>query len=211
MIIEELTELFIHAAEVDRRLPVKVGPQSDKSMSLPFVHDRADKNGWGSDRLEEERQEFFERIARWVSADDVSSWERALDLMLMVPDDSQRRCLWHWSIAKAGGWPFAKWCRKREDIHEETGRRRKDRALFCILTRINCVNGDFTHENDAIDLLPVGAEISDKQSIIGAVTAWIAPGYRPEFCDIDRDLERYDWAEEQNARRRERDRKRRAA
>lgn len=211
MTIEELTELFIHAAEVDRRLPDTARPAKLKAMAIPYYHDWKDMAGWGSERLQEERQSFWDSRSTRLKTSDIAEWERALDLMRMVPDDSQRRCLWSWSRAKAGGKSFAKWCRQREHIHEETGRRRKDRALISILTRINCVNGDFTHEIDVEALLPVGPEISDKDDKMGTVVGWIDPKNIPHFCDIDRDLERYDWAEEQNARRRERERKRKAA
>lgn len=208
MTIEELTELFIHAAEVDRRLPDTARPAKLKAMAIPYVYDYKDMAGWGSERLQEERQSFWDSRSTRLKTSDISDWERANELMVLVDDESQRRCLWHWSTAKAGGRPFSKWCRDREHIHAETGRRRKDRALFSILMRINCVNGNSTHEITIVDVLPVGTEISDKNVNIG--NSWMADGTRPMACDFDTDLGGFQWAEQQNARRREREKKRKA-
>ncbi len=213
MTADEITELFIEAALIDRSIPNTSRPAQLKSMSLPYVADMADKNGWGSERLEEERREFWDNVAKRLNPNDVTLWERASDLIRRVPDQSQRRCLLHWSMAKAGGRPFSQWCRKVERIHEETGRRRKDRALVAILTHDNCVNGGHKHELDFAALLPVGPEISHLPVIINEPRRefkWAAEGSRTLICDIDRDLQEFSWAEEQNARRRARE-KRKAA
>lgn len=210
MTADEITELFIAAAEIDRRLPNTARPAHMKSMSLPYVADFNDMLGWGSERLEEERADFWDNVAKRLNPNDVSLWERASDLITRVTDQSQRRCLLHWSIAKAGGRPFSQWCRKVEGIHEETGRRRKDRAVLAIISANGCVNDHSTREFDFAALLPVGPEISDKEPIIGQSHAWMAEGSRPLICDFDSDLGNFDWAEDQNARRRARE-KRKAA
>ena len=44
---EEIAELFIHAAEVDRRLPDTARPARLKAQALPYVHDHVDQAGWG--------------------------------------------------------------------------------------------------------------------------------------------------------------------
>lgn len=210
MKIEELTELFVHAAEVDRRLPDTARPAKLKAMAIPYYHDWTDMAGWGSERYQEERQSFWDSRSTRLKTSDISDWERANELMVHVPNEDQRRCLWHWAIAKAGGRPFSKWCRD-EGILRETGRWRKENAIKAIYAAVSCVDGAFTHQIAQEDALPNHEDLSHKSSIIGAVMAWIAPGSRPQFCDIDRDLERYDWAEVQNARRREREKRKRVA
>jgi hypothetical protein len=210
MTVEELTELFIAAAEIDRRLPNTARPAQMKSMSLPYVADYNDMLGWGSERLEEERADFWDNVAKRLNPNDVTLWERASDLITRVSDQSQRRCLLHWSIAKAGGRPFSQWCRKVERIHEETGRRRKDRALLAILAHDNCVSGDHKRELDFAALLPQDPDPGINTVIIGKSRAWMAEGTRPLICDFDSDLGEFAWAEEMNARRRARE-KRKAA
>lgn len=213
MTADEIIELFIAAAEIDRRIPNTSRPAQLKSMSLPYVADYLDKLGWGSERLEEERREFWDNVAKRLNPNDVTLWERASDLIRNVPDQSQRRCLLHWSMAKAGGRPFSQWCQKIERIHQETGRRRKDRAVLAILTHDSCVNGDHKHELDFAALLPVGTEISHLPVNINEPRRefkWAAEGARPLICDIDRDLQEFSWAADQNARRRARE-KRKAA
>jgi hypothetical protein len=208
---DEIQELFIAAAEIDRRLPIRVKPADAKSMSLPYVHDWSDVNGWGLERVEEEEQDYQRRIASKLNPSEVTLWERASDLIAKVEDESQRRCLLHWAMAKAGGRPFANWCRNAERIHEETGRRRKDRAVFCIISAISCVTGQSTHDFAFQSLLPCGPEISDKSLNIAEPRHWMAEGSKPLACDIDRSLTEFAWAEDQNARRREREKRRKAA
>ena len=211
MTADEIIELFVSAAEIDRRLPNTARPAHLKSMSLPYVSDWMDKLGWGSERLDEERREFWDNVAKRLNPNDVTLWERASDLIRLVGNEGQRRALLHWSIAKAGGRPFAQWCRKVERIHEETGRRRKDRAVLSILLAQSCVDDGSKHELDFAALLPSCQEISHKDVIIGQSHAWMAEGSRPLICDFDSALGEFSWAEAQNARRREREKQRRKA
>ena len=209
MTADEIQELFITAAEIDRRLPNTARPAQIKSMSMPYVFDWLDKLGWGSERLDEERREFWDNVARRLNPNDVTLWEKASDLIRLVENEGQRRAFLHWSIAKAGGRPFSNWCKKVEGIHEETGRRRKDRAVLNIISAISCVSGISTHELDFAALLPSDPEISDKNVIIGRPHHWMAEGSKPLACDIDRDLTQFEWAADQNERRRQREAKKR--
>lgn len=207
---DQIQELFIEAASIDRRLPNTARPAQIKSMSLPYVADWADMLGWGAERLEEERHEFYETLGRRLNPADVTLWEQASDMIRLVGNQNQRRALLHWAMAKAGGRPFAQWCRG-EGILRETGRSRKNSAVLAILAAQSRVSGDHTHELEFSAILPKGPEISDKTSIIGQSRSWMAEGSRPLICDFDRSLVEFSWAEEQNARRRERDRRKREA
>jgi hypothetical protein len=207
MTADEIQNLFIEAAEIDRRLPIQVRPSPVKSMSLPYVYDWADKAGWGSERLGEERQEFWDNLASRVNPNDVTLWEKANELIRLVGNEAQRRALLHWAVAKAGGQAFARWCRD-EGILRETGRWRKDRAVLAIISAHSRVSGDFTHENEFLAILPNQPEISQYSVNIGQPHAWMAEGSRPLICDFDAGLKEYAWAARENERRRQRDAKR---
>jgi hypothetical protein len=209
MTAAEIQELFVEAASIDRRLPIQVRPAAVKSLSLPYVYDWSDKLQWGEERLAEERREFWENLSNRLNPNDVTLWERANELIRLVTDQGQRRCLLHWSIARAGGRPFAQWCRHDERIHEETGRRRKDRAVLAIIMQQTGVEMVSTRVDAFKALLPTEAEISDKSIIIEK--SWMSEGAKPMACDFDTDLPGLEWVESQNRRRRERDRKRKVA
>jgi hypothetical protein len=209
MTADEIHELFIAAAEIDRRLPNTARPAQIKSMSMPYVFDWMDKLGWGSERLDEERKEFWDNLSNRLNPNDVTLWERASELIRTVGNQGQRRALLHWSAAKAGGRPFAQWCRKVEKIHEETGRRRKDRAVLSIISAQSCVSGASTHELDFAALLPNEPETPHIEVIIGQSRSWMAEGSRPLICAFDAGLKEYAWADRENERRRQRDAKRR--
>jgi hypothetical protein len=212
MTAEEVQELFIQAAEIDRRLPISAGPSKAKSMSLPYVHDWADINGWDSEDKKAREWAWLDPDQQKIRPDQVTLWERANTLVGLVENDSQRRCLLNWAIAKAGGVPFSVWCRKDERIHEETGRRRKDRAIFSILKKNISVNGNSTHVSTFESLLPTAAEIGDIcVNIEEPRTSWASPENLTFGCDFDTDLGNFDWAETQNKRRRQREEKRRKA
>lgn len=206
---EEIAELFIRAAETDRRLPDTARPAKLKSQSLPFVHTFADLNGWGSERLEEERAAFWDERSTRLRAEAISEWERANDLITMVADESQRRCLLHWAVAKAGGRPFSRWCRDEEHIHEMTGTRRKDRAIASIsigFARNGLQNNDILVSG----MLPVGPEITDipvNMDDDAPTLSWMADG---AFSPIGiPELRDFSWADKRNEARRQREKKRR--
>lgn len=210
MTADEIIELFVRAAEIDRRIPNTARPAQMKSMGLPYVADWIDMLGWGAERLDQERKDFWDNVGRRLNPADVTLWEKASDLIRLVDKQNQRRALLHWSIAKAGGRPFAQWCRG-EGILRETGRFRKNSAVLAILAAQSRVSGDPTHELEFSAILPKGPEISHVEPIIGQSHAWMAEGSRPLVCDIDRDLQEFSWADEMNARRRQREAKRKRA
>ena len=212
MTTEEIAELFIRGAEVDRRLPNTARPARLKAQAMPYVYDYKDMAGWGSERLEEERQSFWDERSTRLKTSDISDWEKCNELVLLIENESERRCLWHWAMAKAGGRPFAKWCREQEHIHPETGSRRKTRAISRItfaLTRNTLQN----NEIDLAALLPVGPEISHIPVNIEAdapkTNSWMDDG---AFSPIERpELRDFTWANKRNEARRQREAKRRAA
>jgi hypothetical protein len=158
-------------------------------------------------RLDEEADRFW--AGGRVTPHDVTEWERCNELIVHVEDTSERRCLWHWAIAKSGGRPFNHWCFEDEDIHPETGRRRKNNAIRSIVLAQSCVKTAFKHEIDVSTLLHQPVEIMHIEAKIAqGVTSWMADNSRPLICDFDAGLKNYQWAERQNELRRQRERKR---
>lgn len=197
---EEIAELFIRGAEVDRRLPDTARPKRLKAQNLPYVHDQADQNGWGEERYQKEREAFFHSR---LSHEQVSEWERCNDLIKLVADETRRRCLWAWSMAQAGGQPFAHWCRD-QGFHVETGRRRKNRAILEIA--FNVVRNTLEKNNiPSSDLLRVGPDFEH----IDVNIADDAPSKQPVTWRDDFSLTHgeqepdFSWAEARNERRRQ--------
>jgi hypothetical protein len=152
--------------------------------------------------------ELFWQGAR-VTPEEVTRWEQANELILLVSNGNHRRALMNWAIAKAGGRPFANWCR-REGLLPETGRWRKNEAVKAIILADCCVSGASTQRNIDLTTLSNHPEISDKSAIIGQSRSWMAEGSRPLICDFDHELTEFSWAANENARRRQREAKRRA-
>lgn len=203
---EDIERLFIEAAIVDARLPNNAKPAKLKAMSLPYVHSAADQAGWGAERYQEERADFFEARSTRLSKNQISLWEAAMEVIKLVPCEKKRRALWAWAKSEAGGQAFAKWCRNVEGISRQAGDYRKNAAIKQIalaFDRKPLQHNDFDDEAH----LPNHPEIGDKKSNIGV---WRAPDARPSL-DFDADLRDFSWADAQNARRREREARKREA
>lgn len=204
----EIAELFIRGAEVDRRLPQTAKPKELKAQDLPYVHDRADKNGWGDERLHEDRAEFFRSR---LSHEQVGEWERCMELIKHCPDEDRRRCLWNWAMAQVGGKPFGRWCRE-QGFHVETGRRRKNRAILEIFAGFHRNNAQ-NIQMGSFDVLHVAPENGHIQVTIGdradseKVLTW-----RDDFSLTHGETEPdFSWADARNERRRQKYAERRKA
>ncbi|OWK23934.1 hypothetical protein AJ87_26320 [Rhizobium yanglingense] len=205
----EIAERFIRAAEIDQ-MSERVGPKPLKAQSLQYLHTQADKNGWESERLAEERKDFWDGIGRRVSAREMSEADETRSWLRLVPNDSDRSALVNWSNCMAGDGIFKEWC-FAIGIHPETGRRRKDRAIARILLAL----GRKPLQHNEIDLygvLPRTPEISDKYAIVAEVAAhWRDTEAKPMACYFDTDLSGFSWADKQNERRRHREARRKQA
>ena len=236
MNVADIAEKFIRAAEVERAIRVHVGPAPLRAQQLPYVHDHADKTGWGKsplprivkrkkliqgdwldeneDPLADERKRFWERLGMTPTAEEMRELDGLYDILLLVENDEQRRALLAWSRAKAGGKAFRRWCFQVEGIHPETGRRRKDRALTRIcahLVRSDVQNND----NDCSPLLHSGPEISDVSDTVDedagkreGLNSWAAQD--AAIADIP-SLRDFSWAAKRNAHRRKMAERRRKA
>lgn len=222
---EEVTEAFIRAAEIERRMPnTGEKPRSYGGWTLPIVHTFEDKLGWrkeigdhlhrGDDPLSEERQAFTDGRSSRISAEEVSLWERCIQWTVdLVDDERERRALWHWAAAQAGGRPFTKWCFRIERIHVETGRRRKNRAIAKISEQL-ARSGLQNSETSVSGVLRVGPVSEDSHAILGDDVrqqnhVWHDDSYKPIFDpNVEHD---FSWAEARNRKRRQRRERRQKA
>lgn len=201
----EIAERLISAAEIDRNSIGPTGPRKPKSLNLPIVHTYADKAGWGAERLAEERKEFWNSLAKRPSARQVSEAEEAWGWLALVPVEDERAALSAWVWCQVDSRRFFKdWCRKN-GIHPETGRRRKNRALFCISAHLggnmlqHCKNGDLDGLHDGPCIDEYGVNIAASVDEIESRTWW-----RSDFRLINNpELQDFSWAEARNKRRRE--------
>jgi hypothetical protein len=200
MTIEEIAEIMVQAAEVDRRLPDTARPARLKAMAIPYLHDQKDQNGWGSERYQEERADFFAALSTRLTKNQIGIWEVSMELIKLCQNESQRRALWAWGMAKAGGMSLAKWARNIEHIQPATAEWRAKQAMRSIHQKLS--GKDDLHMVSVMnDDLSQGPEISDKTP---TVEAWRDEDARPLRCYFDTDIAGLEYAELQNARRRER-------
>jgi hypothetical protein len=197
---EQIAELYIKASEVDRRLPQTAKPARVKAMTLPFIHDQKDMNGWGAERYQEERADFFDARSTRLTKNQVAIWELSLEMIKLVRKPECRRALWAWASSKAGGMSVAKWSRTVENIHPETASRRAKSAIAEIHRKLSS-KAEMHNENRSIDVLPFEPEMGDKTSNI---EVWRPAESRPLACFFDTDIAGMEYADIANARRRER-------
>jgi hypothetical protein len=196
----EIIEIFIKSAEVDRRLPNTARPARVKSMSLPFVHDQRDMSGWGAERYQEQRADFFDLKTARISRNDIGLYEASLELIKLVSKEANRRALWAWAASKAGGMSIAKWAKTVEHVSTETVTRRARRSITEIHHKLECKPVSH-NQNDIDQVLPEEPEIGHKSDNI---RVWRPDESKPTACAFDEDLQDFSWADAQNARRRAR-------
>ncbi|QQM29311.1 hypothetical protein JET14_13355 [Martelella lutilitoris] len=201
---DDIHALFITAAEVDRRLPDTARPARLKAQSLETVHTREDMNGWGTERLSEERKAFWEGLRDRIGAEQMTAYEKALEMIAICPEESHRRALWAWARAKAGGKPFARWCRS-EGISRTAGCNRKDRAVAFLAAQVGG-SAAYPTQVDGFDGFTDAPEINDiEPTIATGMRAW-NDGDLPR--EPQPEARSFSWAEKQNKMRRARAEKR---
>lgn len=196
----EITERLILAVEIEHAaLNYNVGPGRGpgyvKAMSLGYVHDWADKNGWGSERNKEDEKEYQDSVFRRPTPAMISEAEEALGWYALVDNQDQRAALAAWVDCMAGNRFFNVWCR-RYGISEKTGRKRKNAAIASI--RAHLVRSDVQNcDNGSVEGLLDTPQISHVDARIG--NAWRD---EPYWLSATSPEQNFDWAESRNAHRR---------
>lgn len=208
---DQIIELFVRAASVDRKLPDTSRPARDKAINYGAIHDTADINGWSAEDKHANNWAWLDPKNLRNTTSDMGIWEVAMEVVKLVPCAKKRRALWAWSISEAGGQPFAKWCRHELDengkgISRQTGNYRRTSAIECIeraFARKPLQHNDIDDESHFTNT----PETDDKRSNIGV---WRANDAKP-ICGFDAGLDKFDWAATQNERRRQREARKREA
>lgn len=200
----DITERLILSAEIENAAHRgRIGPKRDQSLNLGYVHDWADKNGWGKERLKEDEIEFQESVAKRPTPQQITEAEEAWGWLALVPDQNKRSALAAWAGCMADNKRrfFKDWC-KRAGISEKTGRKRKDQAIGII--RAKLVRSDVqNNETGRFEGLPDTPETDDQYGRIG--NAWRFDPYSiRQKADDD-----FTWAAKRNERRRQREAQRR--
>ena len=203
---EQIKELFIRAAEVDRKLPDTARPAALRAINHGYVHDTADMNGWFAEDKHDANWAWLDPNKLRNSRNDMGIWQAAMEIIKLVPNEQHRRALWAWARSEAGGQAFAKWCKTVEGISRQVGNYRKNAALLQIARAFD--RKPLQH-NDLPDDDPFTSdhEIGDKNINI---RVWCPEESKP-VCGFDEDLRDFSWAEAQNERRRQREAKRKQA
>lgn len=207
MTYDQIAELFIKAAETDRKLPDTARPKQLKAMSLGYVHTVADMNGWSAEDKHAANWSWLNPEKLRNSRNDIGLWECAMELIKLVSRPENRRALWSWASAKAGGMSLAKWSRSVEHIHPETASRRAKAAISEIHHKLERTV-DLHNGNRSFEVLPDEPKISDKKSNI---EVWRPDDAKPLRAHFDTDIAGLEWAAIQSAKRREREARRRKA
>ena len=196
---EQIAELFIRAAEVDRKLPDTARPARLSAMNLGYVHTFTEMNGWFEDEKRAANWAWLDPHHLKATTGDVGLWEAAMEVMKLLSCEKKRRALWAWAKGEAGGQVFAKWC-KAEGISRQLGDWRKATAIQCIaaaFSRKVLQHNENDHEPDFTNQ----PEIGDKNTTIRVMRP---DESKPTACNFDADLSDFSWAEAQNERRRQR-------
>jgi hypothetical protein len=225
---EQIEELFIAAANVDRRLPSSGERQANlKAQAIPYYHTKADVSGWGAERYAEERADFLSSRTTRLKTSDVSKWELCNELMAFVPKDEYRKALWAWAMSEAGTLrapklidgeiimvkaSFSRWCHVVMKVHRNTGTRRKNAAIACI-SSIFLRNTLKDIRKLQKEVLQKPAETMHKSINIAAPRHWHD---QDMIADRIAQTEKYreetfSWAKWRNEQRREREKSRQAA
>lgn len=138
MTFEEVQELFIRAAYIERKMMREnVIPRAGSPWPR-YRHEEEDIRGWSAADRRAREVRIASKGGSYGDArrtrEAIGIWERATSLINIVRKESERRCLLAWSMAKAGGVPFVAFC-QGEKIHVETGTRRKNRAIAEIVVK----------------------------------------------------------------------------
>ena len=196
----EITERLILAVEIERaagyyNVGPGRGPGYVRAMALPYVHDFADKAGWGRERHKDDEKEYQDSVSNRPTPAMVSEAEEALSWYSLVDDEDHRAALAAWVDCMAGNRFFKDWCHQSR-ISEKTGRKRKNAAVTSIHAQLvrsdvqNCRNGSVEGLLDTPEIGHVDDRIGD---------AWRG---EPYFLAAGSREDDFDWSDKRNEYRR---------
>lgn len=176
---------YLEASDTDDRLPsARLKPSTSVGYWPAFTHNFEDKNGWGTERLAEDREFRFRRVPPSMQAinrhAEVMDWTGSI-----LQDPEHRRLAWAWAQCKVRERSFRSWCR-RTNRHPRTALCRAQRAY-------DIISGHFCRKPETLTLpdpkwvfaedgleginLPGSDFASDGPT--KSATSWIDPGSVP--------------------------------
>ena len=185
---EEIAQRFIEAADTELRLPPpRARPAGFGSPWPSYVHTVADMNGWGTERLAEERRLISRRLP--PSADAISRHEECLVWTAEIIPEDRRHLVWAWAFSLTSGRSFRGWCRARGMAHT-TAINRVNRVFDLISIEIRRNGGSMRHA-DVSSVGPIDPESAIGDAMIGdrmaGATVWRAddaiPVARPDMWE----------------------------
>ncbi|MCJ8520751.1 hypothetical protein ABID21_003974 [Pseudorhizobium tarimense] len=179
-------------------------PATLKPVNHGYVHTFAEMNGWDEKEKHEANWAWLDPENLRATTNDVGIWEAAMEMIKLVPFPNQRRALWAWARPEAGGQAFTKWCKNEEGISRQIGNYRRKRAIEQISSAFDRKPLQ-DNEFYAYDGFTDNPEKEDKRDLI---RGWLAEDAKPA-PSFDQDIQDFSWAEAQNARRREREARKR--
>lgn len=183
---EDIAARFVEAAETEWRLPfAKVAPAGYGSAWPSYVHSVADMNGWGTDRLAEERRLISRRLP--PSAGAISRHGECLAWTAEFVPENARKILWAWAFAEASGRSFRGWCRA-QGIVRQTAFNRIRRACEIISAEFGR-NRRLMHIADETTVGPITLDCGIDSGMVGdrmrGATSWRADDVVPTKTEHD--------------------------
>lgn len=169
---DEIIEVFLVAADADRRLPNTAKPATLKAMNLGAVHSYEEMLHWGTERLHEAAWEWLDPAKLRVTRNQVGLWLASMELIKLCENEKNRRALFAWARSQAGSGSFSRWCRRVEGISRQLGDWRKNAAISQIELAFR----------SKVDLHKDRAEYSD-------FTEWPEIGHKTDKIRVFRDYD----------------------
>lgn len=124
---------YLEAADTDDRLPsARLEPSSARGFWPAYDYTFEDMNGWGTERLAEDREFRFRRLPPSMQAikrhAEVMDWTGSI---LTSPE--HRHLVWGWAQCIVRGRSFSGWCRDT-NRHRRTAVARTERAFDLIVS-----------------------------------------------------------------------------
>lgn len=206
MTFAEVQELFVRAAYLFRQ-DMREDQRQQIGGSGPwprYFHDKEDIAGWSA----KDRKAYEARLARnggdygdaRRSREAIDLRQKATRMITLSSNENERRCLWAWAMAKAGGLPFVVWC-DGEKIHVETGTRRKNRAITEIVVKDQST-APLDSEQEDFAVLPEPPETGHKTDTLAADALMRIRAERDHETQASRDTILSDWKASRTAWRR---------
>jgi hypothetical protein len=195
MTFEEVQELFVRAAYIDRKMMRESVLPAAGSPWPRYHHEAGDIAGWSK----EDRKAYEKKLARnggdygdaRRSREAITTWEQASELIKLVTHEGHRRCLLAWAMAMAGGRPFVRFC-EGENLQEDRARRWKNKAIARIVAESKS-EAPYDSGEAVLAVLPSPPEKGHKTPTLAIDATTRGGAWRDQETEAARDTILSDW------------------